>query len=95
MPIDPPDMPDMKAVDLCGKHKQFVPDSFHSSTCSKPANGVLKKIKDYRQDKGNKKLEVLKLNKDDAYCVAVGMDDEGETHCVDGNNDIKDVGCCC
>ena len=35
------------------------------------------------------------MNKDDAYCVVVGMEDEGETRFSNDNDIIIDVGCCC
>ena len=66
IPIDSPGKPDMKSVDFCGKHRQFVPDPFHRSMFPKPADGVLKKTKCYRRDEINKRSEVLKFNKDDA-----------------------------
>ena len=90
-PIDPPGMPDMKAVYLYGKHRKFIPDSFHHLTCPKPDDDVLKKIKDHRRNIRNKRLEALKLDKDDTCFFVIGMQDESKKRCVDGNNINKDV----
>ena len=94
-PIYPSGAPYMKAVDLHGKYRYFLHYSFHHSIFPKPANSALQKIKHYRRDNRNKRLEALKLNKYDASCVFIGMEDEGETYCVDANNNIADVGHCC
>ena len=94
-PIYPSGTPDTKYIDLYAKHRKFMPDPFHQLTCPKPDDNAIKKTKDYRQDKRNKRSEALKLNKDDACCVSVGMEGKSEKHCVDGHGIIPDVGCCC
>ena len=70
--IDPPSMPlmpEMKAVYFFDKHRQLIPDSFHHLTLPKPADDVLEKIKDHRRNKRNKRLEALKLDRDNSCCV--------------------------
>ena len=91
MHIDPPDVPDIKAVDFHGKHKDFIPNFFHQLIYPKPADDVLKKMKYYRRNKRNKRLEALNMDKDNACFVVICMEDEDEKYFVDGNNIIKDV----
>ena len=84
-------MPEMKAVDLNGKRGKFIHDSFHYFMYLKPAGDVLKKTNDHLRNARNKRLETLQLEKDDACCAIIDMEDEGKKRCVDGNNVTKDV----
>ena len=34
----------------------------------------------------------MKLNKDEAFCIVIGLEDECETSCIDGKNIIVDFG---
>ena len=90
-PIYPPGMTEMKAVDVYGKCTQFIYDSFNHLICSKPADEMLKKIKDHLLNARNTRLEALQLDKDDVCFVIIGMEDKGEKRCIDGNNVFKDV----
>ena len=56
----------------------------------KPADNVLKKTKDHRRSKRNKRSEALKFDKDNAFCIAACAEDENEKRCIDGNDVVKD-----
>ena len=70
-----PGIPDMKKVDLCEKHREFIPDDLHHLICPKSEDENIKRIKDHRRHTANKMLDTIKMMKGEK-CAFDDKDDD-------------------
>ena len=62
--LDAPGIAEIKQVNLHQKHGKFIPATYHKSTCPKPPDEMIERIKSNRQSKAKKRLDKLSAKKE-------------------------------
>lgn len=88
MLINPLGAPNMKTVDLGGKHKQLTSNSFHPSICLKSSDGTLEKIKNEECSTRNKRLDRMKIEKGER-CIVIEIEIEGQKEKAELNDALS------